>query len=777
MKIAQGLFLLVLTAVLSFGSWFAVAALAWSHDLPDLAPVMALEFTATSEVYARDGSRIGVIVPVTGEDRASTNRIPAGLDEISPAALQAIIAYEDANFFRHFGFDLPAIGRAFYEEFLGSGDRGGSSITTQVIKNTVLADIRDDRSLERKAKELLLAIELERQLTKSEILQRYVNVVFWGGNVYGIRAAAQTYFGKEPIELNLAEGLYLARLIPAPNSRHGDFATTRASMRNVLDRMVRQNVISEEAAERAWRYPLEPRGWNVTYDGEGNLVEAVETGESVVVQESIGSELNWHVVIAVRNWLSERFGEAAVFGSGGLRITTTIDVQAQEAANRASLEAEVPDGAQLAIVGIDPRTGEVLAMVGERLRPGLREGELNRVTQARRQPGSSFKPIAYAAAIEEAGFTQATILVDEPTEFLQRGQPPYEPRNHDDGFIGPATVREHLNLSRNIPAVKALEAASAQAVADRARELGYDVEPYYSLALGSFEVSPLQHTSAFTAFVNGGTQVESHFVTRVEDAEGNVLFEAEPRRTRVWDERTAYVMIDILQGNVADRNPTAFSWRAAIDGRQVAGKTGTTNDEKDIWFVGSTPELTASVWIGYDLGESIPRSMTLANGTTEAVNSSRQPVYVWRDFVENALSGRPATTFQRPEGVETYGFDRTTGAIVPSGGTQGAFLSGTQLPERGFASALEIRLAVDSATGLQATSDTPMDRLEVISVAPDELEEYLVPGGLPDPAPTGTPDDGPSLPGGPAVPAPNGGDAFPEGIGITPGGPIDPPAR
>jgi len=727
-KIVQGSFLLVLAAVLSLGSWFAVAALEWSQELPDLAPVLALEFTATSEVYARDGSRIGLIVPVTGEDRASTNRIPVGLDEISPAALQAIIAYEDDRYFDHFGFDLPAIGRAFYEEFFGSGERGGSSITTQVIKNTVLADIRDERSLERKAKELLLAIELERRLTKAEILQRYVNVVFWGGNVYGIRAAAQTYFGKDPIELNLAEGLYLARLIPAPNARHDDFATTRASMRNVLDKMVRQGTVSADAAERAWRFPLEPRGWNVRYDGAGGLVSAEPTGESVVVQESISSELNWHVVVAVRNWLIDRFGEAAVFGRGGLRVTTTIDVQAQAAANQASLDAQIPSGAQLAIVGLDPETGAVLAMVGEKLQPGVREGEFNRVTQALRQPGSSFKPIAYATAVEEAGFTQATVLVDEETAFQQRGQEPYAPGNHDETFVGAATVREHLNLSRNIPAVKALEAASPEAVAERARELGYDVEPYYSLALGSFEVTPLQHASAFTAFANRGVQVEAHFVDRVEDAEGNVLYEAQPRRSRVWTEQTAYVILDLLHGNVTDRGPTAFSWRADIDGRWVAGKTGTTNDEKDIWFVGTTPEITAAVWIGDDQGRSLPRTMTLPDGGTDLVNSSRQPIYVWKAFVEAALRGRPASPdgFPVPEGIEFLRFDRASGAADPDG-TLAAFPVGTELPDRGFASALEIELPIDTETGLQATADTPLERIEIVRVGPAEIARYQAP--------------------------------------------------
>lgn len=725
-KIVQGAFLLVLAVVLSVGTWFAVAALKWSQELPDLDPVLALEFTATSEVYARDGSRIGLIVPVTGEDRASTNRIPVGLDEISPAALQAIVAYEDDQFFDHFGFDLPAIGRAFYEEFVGSGDRGGSSITTQVIKNTVLADLRADRSLERKAKELFLAVELERLLTKAEILQRYVNVVFWGGNVYGIRAAAQTYFGKDPIELNLAEGLYLARLIPAPNARHDDFSTTRTSMRTVLDKMVRRGTISEEAADRAWRFPLEPRGWNVDYEDDGTLVSATPTGESVVVQESISSELNWHVVVAVRNWLLDRFGEAAVFGQGGLRVTTTIDVQAQAAANQASLDAVVPDGAQLAIVGIDPATGEVLAMVGEKLQPGVREGEFNRVTQALRQPGSSFKPIAYATAMEEAGFTQATVLVDTETEFQQRGQAPYVPGNHDETFVGPATVREHLNLSRNIPAVKALEAASPEAVAERARELGYDVAPYYSLALGSFEVTPLQHASAFTAFANGGVQVEPHFVQRVEDAEGNVLYQADPRTQRVWSEATAYMMLDLMHGNVVDRAPTAFSWRAAVEGRWVAGKTGTTNDEKDIWFVGTTPEITAAVWIGYDQGRSLPSSMTLPDGSTDRVNSSRQPIYVWTEFVEAALRGRPASPdgFPVPDGVEFLTFDRASGASDPEG-TRAAFPAGTTLPTRGLASSLDVEVPIDTATGRPATTSTPLDRIEIVRVAPDELDDML----------------------------------------------------
>lgn len=729
-RVVRGIFLVILTIVLSATSLLASSALQWAQDLPSMEGLDALAFTATSKIFARDGTEIGSIVPVFGEDRAGINRIPVGLGEVSPAALQAIIAYEDDQFFNHYGFDLPGIARAFYEEFFGEAGRGGSTITTQLIKNTLLVEISSDRSLERKAKEVMLATELERRLTKAEILQRYVNVIFWGGNVYGIRAAAQAYFGKDPIELNLAEGLYLARLVPLPNLYHEDLVGSRGSMRVVLDRMVRQGMVSREAAERAWLYPLQPRGWRVVYGADGEIVSAERTGDEVIVQESVSSEISSHVVFAVRNWLTDRFGESVVFRTGGLNVHTTIDLQAQRAANLASERAEVPEGAQLAIVGIDPVTGEVLAMVGEKLKPGTEPLEFNRVTQARRQPGSSFKPIVYATAIELGGLHQGSIILDAPTIFKRRGQEgDYAPLNHDEEFIGLATVRQHLNLSRNIPAVKVLEAASAEAVVQRARELGYtDVQPYFSLALGSFEVTPMQHAAAFSAFANGGVRVEPHFIRRVEDADGNLLYEAKPRKSRVWSEQTAYIVLDLMRGNVVDRNPTAFSWRAALDGRWVAGKTGTTNDEKDIWFVGVTPGLVAAVWIGYDDPEPLPESMLRSDGEREIVTSSRQPIYAWTDFVENALQGRPSDPegFPVPSGIVFRLFDPFSGE-VSSSGTLGAFVEGTEIPSKSLFSRIKITLAIDTRTGLQATSETPLENIEIIEVAPDEIDRYLLP--------------------------------------------------
>jgi penicillin-binding protein 1A len=730
-KIVQGIFLAALTAVLPVMALLTGSALKWAQELPSLDSLDALEFSATSQVYASDGStRIGSIVPVFGEDRESTNRIPVGLDEVSPAALQAIVAYEDDQFYRHYGVDLPAFARAVYEEFLGSEQRGGSTITTQVIKNTLLRDIRSERSLERKAKEMMLALELERRLTKSEILQRYINVIFWGGNVYGIRAAAQTYFGKDPIELNLAEGLYLARLIPAPNPRHDDFAGTRRSMREVLDKMVRQGTISRDMADRTWRYPLQPRGWSVAYDDRGNVVTAERTGEDVLVQSSVSSDLSRAVVIAVRNWLTDRYGDSRVFSQGGLRVTTTIDVQAQLAANEASLRAEVPEGAQLAIVGIEPSTGAVLAMVGQKLHSGADEQEYNRATQALRQPGSSFKPVVYATAIEQGGYDQATILVDEPTSFQVRGQDPYEPANWDDAYDGYQTVRAHVNRSRNIPAVKSLEAATADAVAEKARELGYDVEPYYAMALGTFEATPLQHTAAMATFANGGVYIEPYFIERVEDADGNVLFEASPHSARVWSEQTAYIMLDMLHGNVVDRDPAyGLSNRASVPGRWIAGKTGTTNDERDIWFVGITPGLVASVWIGNDDNSSLPTRMTLSDGSTDTVTSSRQPIYVWNDFVESALQGKSASPdgFPAPAGVVFHRIDLKSGALS-DGGVLAAFRETDDVTDQGFMPVVRLQIPIDTATGKRATVDTPADRIEIIEIDPKDADQYLEEG-------------------------------------------------
>jgi penicillin-binding protein 1A len=734
LKILQGLFLLLLTGALSVAGLLTASVFKWSNDIRtdeslDLSKLEAdtSSFTATSQVYDRNGNLIGNILPYIGDDRTTTNRIPVTLDQVSPAALQAIIVSEDDQFFEHYGFDLPGIAKAFYEQFLGSQGRGGSSITTQVIKNELLREQANDRSLERKAKELMLAVDLERRLTKPEILQRYINIVYWGGNVYGIQAASQAYFNKNPIDLTLAEGLYLAGLIPRPSSRHEEeFSTTRARMRTNLDRMVSRGMISQEAADRAWKERLQPTGWAVQYDDAGNLVGATKTSQEITAQTTISTSdiIYTQINNAVRDWVTRKYGPG-LLQQGGLKIYTTIDPQAQRAAEETSLNAEVPEGAQLAFVGIDPATGEVLAMMGEKRIAGEVPKPLNRALQSARQPGSSFKPIAFATAMEVAGFTQATVLVDQQTTFKVPGQPDYKPNNHNKTFMGAMTVRQSLNISRNIPAIKAMEAATPDAVVARARELGYEnMVPVWSLPLGTIETTPLQHAAAYGAFANGGVKMEPYFVKRIENANGSVLFEATPRSTRVWSPEVAYEMLDTLHGNVADSG--AFSRRAAIEGRYVAGKTGTTNDERDIWFVGMTPGMVSAVWIGFDdFQQQLPKKID--PGQTRdgdgVVNSSRQPVYIWHDFVEAALRGKNIPTeFTPPEGITFVSRDLISGG---PGGTRMAVPVNAQLSNFGLQSQLTIDVPFDTCNNRRADRLTTNSCLEVRPVPANGINSYL----------------------------------------------------
>ena len=733
MKVLQGIFLVILTVVLSVAALLTASAFKWAEELPSISEVEGLEFTATSQIFAANGEPIGEIVPYIGEDRELTNRVNVSLDEVSPAVIWAVIASEDDQFFEHYGFDIPGIAKATYLEFLGDGGRGGSTISTQVIKNTLLRNISDERSLERKAKEIMLATELERRLTKSEILQQYLNLVYWGGNLYGVHAAAKAYFDKDPIELNLAESLYLARLIPTPSANYSDFTATRQAMRVVLDTMLEQGVVSPEIAEQAWRYPLEPTGWSVQYDEAGNIVgEPQRTDAQPRVARSVSSDLNPYVAYAVRNEISQRLGQNRLFGAGGLKIYTTIDVQKQEAANQTARnpDADLPPGeenlppdAELAIVSVEPSTGRILAMVGGTPQ-GTGGDTFNRATDALRQPGSSFKPIIVATAVEQGGYTQASVISDERTVFEQPGLPDdWIPQNHDETFAGVKTLRYHLDVSRNIPIAKLVEAVTPQEVVARATELGYEnLKPYPSIALGAFEVTPLQHVSAISAFANSGVHVEPHLIAKVTDAEDNVLYEAQPREARVWSEETAYIMLDLLHANATDS--VAFSQRARIDGRWVGGKTGTTNSDRDIWFVGTTPEMTTAVWIGYDDNRSLPKAMPGG----ERLTSSRQPVRLWKSFTQAALTGTPAGSFTPPENIIFKTIDLVSGAPSPNG-VRAAFVRGDApgAQTRRNTNPITVTIPIDRRTETRADETTPRNFIYWKEITPSEVEQYTRP--------------------------------------------------
>ncbi len=656
-----------LLAAVFVGLLLAGLALAWkwSRDLPGLEAFESLRLTATTTLYARDGTPIATLASVE-EGRAVERRL-VGLEEVSPAAVAAIVASEDRRFFRHHGIDWIRFFGALYRTLRGDL-QGGSTITTQVIKNTLLKELAGKRNLERKFKEFLLALELERRYTKEEILGMYLNVAFWGGNLTGIAAASEAYFGKDPSQLTLAEGAYLASLIPAPNARYRDLAGTLARARRLIREMAREGWVTEAEAARALKAPIVPRGWRAQYDEAGNLVEAELEDPRAQVLPDLAAKVAPRFVLAVRKALIERFGAERVFGQGGLRVTTTLDLGMQTAAEAAAQYAVeaglMPDGAQIALVGLEAETGAVRALVGAR--PGT-EGEFNRATQTRRSPGSAVKPFVYATALE-AGWTQASPVWDREVEFPDPTQPDgvWKPKNFSGTFLNrPVTIRYALDRSLNIPAILTAEAIGVERLAKKLALLGFEVprHPSLAIAIGAVGASPLQMAAAYASFINGGEMPEAYLIERVEDDAGHLLYQAEPKRRRVFAPEVAYLGWDLLKGYVNDPDPfgkKSLAWRARIPGRVVGGKTGTSNEARDLWFAGATSGLVAVVWVGRD--DNQPMRWRGKEPSSSVINPP-----IWRKFVEAALSGRPAGEPAPPEGLKPLAIDLLDGVPRPDG--------------------------------------------------------------------------------------------------------------
>jgi membrane peptidoglycan carboxypeptidase len=731
MAVVKAILLVAAFALASGAAGVGAVVLSWASDLPDLSPLDNLQFTSTSRVLARDGSPIGFIT--AGEQ----NRIPVPLDDISPAALAAIVVKEDASFFRHYGLDPLGILRGIYITLTSPRTEGGSSITQQVVKQMLLSDIATERSIERKIKEFVLAIELERRFTKEEILQRYVNVVFWGGNSYGIQSASEAYFSKPPLKLSLAEGAYLAAMLSSPNNRYLNLRQTREIMRQIFSQMVDEGWITRSDADRAWLEEIVPNGWEAFYDDGGNLVESrlVDPRRTIVGDLSIN--LAPHVAFEVRKVLTRELGAQRLFGAGGLTIYTTIDIVAQEIAERVARDASLPPDTEIAIVAVEPATGEILAMVGERPKATQALGEFNRALQAMRSPGSAFKPILYATALEE-GFTQAQTLLDEDVTFPDPTQPDgvWRPRNFDRQTHGLVTLRLALNQSYNIPAIKLMNLVSPAAVVDRSRQLGFgaNFQPTLSLALGAYGSTPTQMTGAFAAFANDGVWVEPHLIKRVEDASGQVVWEPTVHQRRVFDTRTAYLIIDMMKGVVNE----GIAPLARMPGREVAGKTGTSQNNADLWFVGFTPEVATGVWVGKD------DNTRILDSEGNEPSSSIVPPPIWRAFMEAYLRGRPPRTFARPPGIVTRRIDLVTGLLDPQNGREAAFLSGTEPtrvvdPPRPFL----VSIPFDIETLTYATESTPAENIEFRLVSPLDLARYTPPPPMAGVQPRTTPGVGP----------------------------------
>lgn len=571
----------------------------------------------TTRVYAADGT-------ILGELHAGIDRVPISYGDLPRHVVDAVVAIEDHRFWVHTGVDVRAIARAAAVNIeAGAVLEGGSTITQQYIKNTLLTD---EITLERKMREAGLALRLEETLSKEEILERYLNTIYFGRGAYGIGAASRRYFDVDIAEVSLAQAALLAGIIQAPTALEPEIAPRAALARRltVLDRMADLGWISRADATAASAEPL----------GTVPADEVDEFLSPYFTEEAVRRAL---AIPALGETPEERFD---LLYHGGLSVHTTLDPDAQRAAERA-VDAVVPEGGpDAALVAIDPRNGHVLAVIGGRDFYDDEDpiAQFNLAVLGRRQPGSAVKPFVLASALEQ-GIPMdtlfpggASVVVDTPTG-------DWEVSNHQGTVFPPLTLDEATVFSVNTVYARLIELLGVETVAEFTRRAGLPVtEEVPALALGALLVSPLELTSAYTAFANGGSRVDPVFVTRILDADGTVLFEAEPGATPVMSGATASAITATLRDAV--RRGTG---RTAKIGRPVAGKTGTTEASHDAWFVGYTGDLVASVWLGYADGS---RAMVPPH-TPFTISGATWPASIWSRFATDALAG--ATYRDLPE--------------------------------------------------------------------------------------------------------------------------------
>lgn len=631
--------LLLLGAAGAGGLWWM-----WGRDLPSVQDLDVLELSGKTRVYDRNNVLVGTLTPSLGSGQ-SVNRDLLKLNQISPWLQKAIVTSEDRRFYEHHGVDYIGIARGLLKGLLKNDLEGGSSITQQVVKNTLLADLHSARTPKRKFKEALLAYQLERSFTKDQILNAYLNVVYWGvggrNDIIGAGTAAQAYFRKPASDLNLAESVYLTILVPAPNSRYKDFKAYRPLMKDLLNRMVEDGRITQAEADAAWKTPIYPAGWRIGWNSDGTVRSAVLENPGRLQQNMPPppTQTAFHYLQAVERELIPKIGRKALFAGG--KVYTALDLQAQQAAERASRNAQLPDGATLGLALVSPKNGEVLALVGQKLTGG-RPSDWDNATQARRQVGSSIKPLLYTLALEK-GWKQSDTVLDAPLT----GD--YQPQNYNGRWTGRyVTLRYALDHSLNLPTVRIAQEIGLPAFEDKLRELGLTPPPDagLSLSIGTLEASPLQMAAAYAPFANGGIYYAPTLVRRVEDERGQTIYtRPAPQGKRVWDARTAWLGLDMIRGVVNDLTAEqgGLATRAQIPGWDVGGKTGTTNDVKDLWFVGVTPNVAGAVWVGKQAGGSLPNW----------AYSGEIPTPVWQQAVAGALAGQPHQTFSEPDGI-TY---------------------------------------------------------------------------------------------------------------------------
>jgi 1A family penicillin-binding protein len=615
-------------AVAAAGLFILGLAILWvaSLRIPALESIEERKVDGSTKIYDRTGE----IVLYDFSQDVRREQVP--IDQISDYAKKASIAIEDKDFYSHHGFDFTSFMRALVTDVKTlSLAQGGSTITQQVVKNSILTK---DKTPTRKLKELILALKLERVLSKEEILSLYFNEIPYGGNIYGIEEASQRFFGKDAKDVTLAEAAYLAAIPKAPTyySPYGAHADSLEQRKNlVLTEMKNQGLITqeEEAQALSEKVAFKPR-------------------------ENTGSIKAPHFVFFVIDELVKKYGEDAV-QNGGWKVTTTLDYKVQQdaeatAAKYGAINQKTFNANNNAIVAIDPKTGEILAMSGSRDYFDKEIGGNFNAATGHRQPGSTFKPFVYSVLFNK-GYTDSTILYDVPIQFnsgcaaddLKTHDECYAPGNYDEKFRGPMTIRNALAQSINLPAVQASYLAGVKNSVSLAEDMGInfvdDTSQYgLSLVLGGGAVSLLDLTSAYGVFANDGVRNPYVSVLSIEDSYSNTIDRSTSNSERVLPEQTARIINSILSDNVARTPGYGPNSPLYIASRDAAVKTGTSNDYRDAWIVGYTPNLVVGAWTGNN--DNSPMEKKVAGLIVSPL---------WREMMDKELPDLPVESFVAPE--------------------------------------------------------------------------------------------------------------------------------
>ncbi len=640
----RAVFILVILAGCVFGG-MGGAFFALTHDLPQIQALESFKPSSVTRIYSADNTILAEIF--------AEKRDPVPLSQIPVYLKKAIVAIEDKNFYSHSGVDLKGIARAAIKDVkAGKFVEGASTITQQLAKTLFLTP---EKNILRKVKEAVLAFQMERRYTKDEILSLYLNQIYFGSGAYGVKAAAWIFFNKKVEDLTLAESALISGMPKSP-SRYSPLVNPDLSMKRrdiVLRQMLKDKIICEKEFMEA----------------KNELLNFSKKRTTAVRAP--------YFVAYVKKYLEAMIGSSMLYRNG-LEIYTTLDIDLQEAAEAAvdkrisELEERMKKKTlehidpQCAVISLDVKTGGILAMIGGK---DYSKSFFNRAVSAKRQPGSAFKPIVYACAIE-SGFAQNMLILDTPVEFSMPGKNrSWKPENFSENYSGEMTLRKALTHSKNVPAVRLIEMLGVSSVVHFAQLLGIEsvLMPYLSLALGTSEVNLLELTAAYAAFSNKGQYIKPFGVTEIRDRNGRLLKRVKPEKKVALSREAAAVITDMLIGVVNE----GTGKQARILKRQVAGKTGTADNYKDALFVGYSPLVATGVWVGQDNYHTLGKLET----------GARAALPVWIDVMEKAFADRPVEYFDIPDNVVRKRIDPESGkpsSTKISSAVSALFIKGTE---------------------------------------------------------------------------------------------------